>query len=257
MHWAIHAVGLNASDLERSAQFFGTLIGLGAPQERDGALWFGSAGKGFRLATPAPGVSLRDQQLVGDVGARFVKLGLSNVSVVQGALRDGEGVLWAHDPAGNLIGFEPADAPGDAVQSREADWGWGFHHVNLAATDVRSAIAFFTSFGLVEGRWDAPENKGDFSIEPDQLAILPLGEGNRGLHVIRPDDGFGYRNGFAHNPSIGGHPAFWVPDLHAVMARLDAAGVLYSDAKVYAMPGMHQIYVYDPDANVIEVNQYV
>ena len=41
------------------------------------------------------------------------------------------------------------------------------------------------------------------------------------------------------------------------MKRMDDAGILYSDAKVYAMPGMHQIYVYDPNTNMIEINQYV
>jgi hypothetical protein len=48
-----------------------------------------------------------------------------------------------------------------------------------------------------------------------------------------------------------------VPDVLAVKARLEAAGVLVSDAGVYAMAGMHQIYVLDPSANMIEVNQNV
>ena len=33
--------------------------------------------------------------------------------------------------------------------------------------------------------------------------------------------------------------------------------ILYSDAKVYAMPGLHQIYLYDINANMLEVNQAV
>ena len=33
--------------------------------------------------------------------------------------------------------------------------------------------------------------------------------------------------------------------------------VEYTDAGVYAMPHMHQIYVLDLTANFIEVNQYV
>jgi hypothetical protein len=48
-----------------------------------------------------------------------------------------------------------------------------------------------------------------------------------------------------------------VPDVQAVKARLEAAGVLVSDAGVYAMAGMRQIYVLDPAANMIEVNQNV
>jgi len=48
-----------------------------------------------------------------------------------------------------------------------------------------------------------------------------------------------------------------VPDVRAAKARLEAAGVLVSDAGVYAMAGMHQIYVLDTAANMIEVNQHV
>ncbi len=46
-------------------------------------------------------------------------------------------------------------------------------------------------------------------------------------------------------------------DLGAVEARLEAAGVLVSDAGVYAMAGMRQICLLDPSANMIELNQVV
>ena len=110
---------------------------------------------------------------------------------------------------------------------------------------------------MKEGKWVALVNKGDFSIDPSELAILPLSNNNRGLHVIKPDDGFGYRNNFAHNPSIGGHPAFTISDLSNLTVRLDKEKILYSDAKVYAMPGFHQIYLYDINANMLEINQAV
>ena len=135
---------------------------------------------------------------------------------------------------------------------------WGIHHMNLESLDVRKSIEFFTNVtGMVEGKWLAPTNKGDFSIDPSELAILPLSNNNRGLHIIKPDDGFGYRNNFAHNPSIGGHPAFTIKDLASLKAKLDDGNILYSDAKVYAMPGFHQIYLYDINANMLEVNQAV
>ncbi|MFK7941546.1 MAG: VOC family protein [Paracoccaceae bacterium] len=67
---------------------------------------------------------------------------------------------------------------------------------------------------------------------------------------------FGSRNGFAVNPSIGGHPAFMVPDLQAVMTRMRAADWPFDDAGVYAMPGMHQLYTYDPAMNVVEINAH-
>jgi catechol 2,3-dioxygenase-like lactoylglutathione lyase family enzyme len=135
---------------------------------------------------------------------------------------------------------------------------WGIHHMNLESLDVRASIDFFCNIvGMEEGKWVAPVNKGDFSIDPSELAILPLSNNNRGLHVIKPDDGFGYRNNFAHNPSIGGHPAFTIKNLSNVTAWLQKEKILYSDAKVYAMPGFHQIYLYDINANMLEINQAV
>ena len=82
----------------------------------------------------------------------------------------------------------------------------------------------------------APKERGDFSIDPAELAILPLDATNRGLHIIKPDAGFAFRNGFAHNPSLGGHPAILVPDLAAVKSRLEKAGVLVTDADDFIGP---------------------
>ena len=80
---------------------------------------------------------------------------------------------------------------------------------------------------------------------------------NKGLHIIKPDDGFGFRNNFAHNPSIAGHPAFTVKDVKKVMDILDQSKILFSNAKIYAMPKFHQIYLYDLNANMLEINQEV
>ena len=76
----------------------------------------------------------------------------------------------------------------------EKEWGWGLHHVNLQAGDVRKVVDFFCLIAEChEGQWQAPSKKGDFSIDPEALSILPLGSLNRGLHIIRPDAGFAHR----------------------------------------------------------------
>ena len=31
----------------------------------------------------------------------------------------------------------------------------------------------------------------------------------------------------------------------------------FTDAKVYAMPDIHQVYLFDPNANIIEINQNI
>jgi hypothetical protein len=167
--------------------------------------------------------------------------------------------LLVQEPSLNLVQFiENSDSFSDDINGWDMGIEWGIHHMNLESLDVRKSMNFFCDLiGMTEGSWVAPVNKGDFSIDPTELAILPLSDNNRGLHVIKPDDGFGWRNNFAHNPSIGGHPAFTVKDLSALKNRLDKEKILYSDAKVYAMPGFHQIYLYDINANMLEINQAV
>lgn len=131
---------------------------------------------------------------------------------------------------------------------------WFLHHVNLPAPDVRREAAFLSDvLGLREGRWIYPDRPGE--LHHDDRSIAYFGIENRGLHVVRPIPTFAKDNGFLHNPTVGGHFAVAVPDLAAVMARLAAAGVPYTDAGVYAMAGVHQVYCFDPSFNVIEINQ--
>ena len=116
---------------------------------------------------------------------------------------------------------------------------WYVHHVNLQAHDVRQAAAFFRDVvGLEEGTWTYPEVTGKVGHNPDTIAYF--GTLNRGLHIVRAITRFAVDNGFVHNPTIGGHFAICVPDVLAVKRRLETAGVVVSDAGVYAMAGMHQ-----------------
>jgi hypothetical protein len=123
---------------------------------------------------------------------------------------------------------------------------------------VREAAAFYVEIaGMTEGLWQAPAAAGDVVVDPSMVSLLSLGDFNRGIHIVRADPGFPTRYSLEHNPTIGGHPAFSVRDVHAVKARLERDRVLVSDAKVYAMDRMYQIYLQDPSANMLEVNQFV
>lgn len=142
---------------------------------------------------------------------------------------------------------------------------WKIHHVNLPAHDVRESAAFYSAiFGMQEGTFKRPAAGGSFRSDASAIAAFEqahaerMGLGvNNGLHIVKPVPGFARDNGLAHNPTIGGHVAITVPDLDAVMRRLDAAGVMSSDAGQYAMVGYRQIYLYDPSMNLIEINQRV
>lgn len=138
---------------------------------------------------------------------------------------------------------------------------WSIHHVNIESRDVRRAAAFYQSiFGMEEGEWVLPEAAGYLQVAKDRLALFedPTRGGQaQGLHIIRADPDFPAKNNITHNPTVGGHFAIQVKDLQAVIRRLKAAGVPYSDAGVFAIPGLWNVYVEDPDGNLVEINQKV
>ena len=278
MNWTILNVSIPVHDLDKSKQFYEMLIGSAQNSEilyqplfdNEENIFFGRQGFGLRLFKPKPDLLVSNyiqsrrsyiSILVDNIDKIKINLDKDNINYVfksankQNSLKS----LLVQEPSLNLIQFiENSSGVNDNINGWDMDLDWGVHHMNLESLDVRKSIGFFCNIvGMSEGKWVAPVNKGDFSIDPSELAILPLSNNNRGLHVIKPDDGFGWRNKFAHNPSIGGHPAFTVKDISALKKRLDNEQILYSDAKVYAMPGFHQIYLYDINANMLEINQAV
>jgi len=278
MNWTILNISIPVYDLLKSKKFYQLFFPYKEEQEilfqplfnNEESIFFGDRGLGLRLFRVRP-----DLEVIDNIQSRrtYVSILVDNILKIKQNLDNYDFKyifknpdndlpfysLYVQEPSLNLIHFVQSDnllKDGSSAWSMGLDWG--IHHVNLESMDVRSSIDFFTRVaGMAEGNWIAPENKGDFSIDPSELAILPLSNNNRGIHVIKPDDGFGYRNNFAHNPSIGGHPAFTVKDLLGLKKRLDKERILYSDAKVYAMPGFYQIYLYDINANMLEINQAV
>lgn len=278
MNWTILNVSIPVHDLDKSKQFYEMLLGSDHNSEilyqplfdNEENIFFGRQGFGLRLFKPKPDLLVSNyiqsrrsyiSILVENIDKIKINLDKDNINYIfknankQNSLKS----LLVQEPSLNLIQFiENSSGVNENINGWDMDLDWGVHHMNLESLDVRKSIDFFCNVvGMTEGKWVAPVNKGDFSIDPSELAILPLSNNNRGLHVIKPDEGFGWRNNFAHNPSIGGHPAFTVKDLSALKKRLDNEDILYSDAKVYAMPGFHQIYLYDINANMLEVNQAV
>jgi catechol 2,3-dioxygenase-like lactoylglutathione lyase family enzyme len=278
MNWTILNVSIPVHDLDKSKQFYEMLLGSDHNSEilyqplfdNEENFFFGRQGFGLRLFKPKPDLLVSNNIqsrrsyisiLVENIDKIKINLDKDNINYIfknankQNSLKS----LLVQEPSLNLIQFiENSSGANENINGWDMDLDWGVHHMNLESLDVRKSIDFFCNVvGMTEGKWVAPVNKGDFSIDPSELAILPLSNNNRGLHVIKPDEGFGWRNNFAHNPSIGGHPAFTVKDLSALKKRLDNEDILYSDAKVYAMPGFHQIYLYDINANMLEVNQAV
>lgn len=133
---------------------------------------------------------------------------------------------------------------------------WSIHHVNLQARDVRATAAFYSNvLGMTEAPWAFPATRGYLPGDPDKLALMGDGrDGHSGLHLIAPDPEFAAKNNLIHNPSVGGHVAFQVDDLDAVIGRLRAAGIPHSVTGEFAIPGLRHVYVTDPEGNLIEIN---
>ena len=288
MRWSIHHVNICSPNVSRTRWFLTDLLGLqegdwvypDAEQmgevghNRDSIAYYGSGNRGIHAVRPIatfpkdnkllhnPTVGGHVAITVPDLHMLATNLDKANIPYSDAGVYAMRNVhqFYVYDPSWNIIEFNQVldEDPPQTVQPWETAWRWGIHHVNLMAHDVRETAAFLAEIaGMEEGAWDRGDTPGDFSSDPSDLTIFPMGPGNRGLHVIKPDVTFGQRNGFLVNPSIGGHPALMVPDIKAVTARMDAAGWHYDDAGVYAMPGMHQIYTFDPAMNVIEINQQV
>jgi catechol 2,3-dioxygenase-like lactoylglutathione lyase family enzyme len=273
--FAIHRVSLLTHDLAKAQEFFESHLGLGrAVRIADQTLAFGIGSRGLRIRKPPRLLTRIGSEILGSAGVRHVAFETDDVNAIASKL-DKAAIPYVHavpgdfdtpaiytiDPAMNVVAFcqRSTDGPTDeAMQSLVRDWGWGIHHVNLEASDVREVAAFYVEIaGMNEGRWQAPAAMGDVTVDPALVSLLPLGNFNRGIHIVRADPGFPTRYSLTHNPTIGGHPAFSVRNVHAVKARLEEGGVLVSDAQVYAMDRMYQIYFQDPSANMIEVNQFV
>jgi len=186
------------------------------------------------------------------------KLNEKNIKYIHNKNNDFEKIM-VQEPSLNLIQLIKSNKVLDENYKKFINKSnWYIHHMNLESLDVRESVSFVSEYlDLKEGKWTAPKNKGDFSIDPSELSIFPMSSLNKGLHIIKPDDGFGFRNNFAHNPSIAGHPAFTVKDVKKVMDILGQSKILFSNAEIYAMPKFHQIYLYDLNANMLEINQEV
>ena len=270
--WTLSGISIAVHDLQLSEYFYGEVLGLGTPKERNNTdCIFASSHSVLRLNKPSNRLIKNESSVLRSVLSRYVMLEIPDLEKAE-ALLENNGAnfqklfgskgdtdsLCISLPCQNILLVYESNSH---IFEEDIDGvtfdNWKLHHVNIQAADVRNSVQFLAvNLNLKEGSWRAPDGKGDFSIEPADLSVFPLGSFNGGLHIIKPDPGFALRNNFAHNPSIGGHPAIVVQDIQAVKNRLAAEDVLITDAGSYAMVDMHQIYCLDPSGNVIEVNQY-
>lgn len=276
MNWKIFNVSIPVKDLEKSKIFYNDLLGNNTVDtefyknffsDDNEDIFLGSNGFGVRLFKPKHDLELNDNIqsrrsyvsiIINDFESVLKKLQQSNFRFIYKKINSFETVIL-QEPSLNMMQFIKSNEILDKFSNYFFEnSNFYIHHMNLESLDVRESVHFISDLiGLKEGNWVAPNDKGDFSIDKKELSLFPISNDNKGLHFIKPDEGFAFRNNFIHNPSIGGHPAFTVKNINLIKEKLDNLNILYSDANVYAMPGFHQIYLYDANANTLEINQEV
>ena len=276
MNWKIFNVSIPVKDLDKSKIFYNDLLGNNTVDtefyknffsDDNEDLFLGSNGFGVRLFKPKHDLELNDNIqsrrsyvsiIINDFESVLKKLQQSNFRFIYKKINSFETVIL-QEPSLNMMQFIKSNEVLDKYSNYFFEnSNFYIHHMNLESLDVRESVHFISDLiGLKEGNWVAPNDKGDFSIDKKELSLFPISNDNKGLHFIKPDEGFAFRNNFIHNPSIGGHPAFTVKNINLIKEKLDNLNILYSDANVYAMPGFHQIYLYDANANTLEINQEV
>jgi len=271
--WNLCGISLAVHDIALAEHFYKNVLALGAPKIRtEIECVFASSRSFIRLKKPSNKLIRNEEGILTSVLNRYVMIEIpdlrkaktslvktgANFQQIKSLQGDGACLCIALPCQNIMIVCEASSKIFEEDIEQVTLKKWKLHHVNLQAADVRKSVEFLAmNLGLREGSWKAPKEKGDFSIEPKDLSVFPLGAFNGGLHIIKPDPGFALRNNFAHNPSIGGHPAVAVQDIQVVKNRLEQEDIQVTDAGTYAMRNMHQIYCLDPSGNVIEINQYI
>ena len=210
MNWTILNVSIPVHDLDKSKEFYEMLLGITEDQEElyqplfqnEESVFLGDKGFGLRLFKPKPDLLVSDNiqsrrsfvtLLVESIDHIKRNLEAENIKFKINDFNNGKHIksIFVQEPSLNLIHLvENKNGFNDDLNGWNMGLDWGIHHMNLESLNVRNSIEFFSDIvGMKEGRWVAPVNKGDFSIDPSELAILPLSNNNRGLHVIKPDDG--------------------------------------------------------------------
>jgi glyoxylase I family protein len=119
----------------------------------------------------------------------------------------------------------------------------GMHHVAVVVTDLGKAKHFY---GEILGLRESGE-RPNFSFPGAWYNI-----GSQQLHLIVHDQSRTLRHTLQID-SMDGHFAIRVKDMQQLLKRLDSFGVTY-DSRPQSITGWHQVFVTDPDGNVIELN---
>jgi catechol 2,3-dioxygenase-like lactoylglutathione lyase family enzyme len=132
-----------------------------------------------------------------------------------------------------------------------------FHHMNLCTDSLPRLTKFYqTLFELgtihdeEHARVNAESTTTGYNGKVDFLT-----DGDIEFHWAERDLDTGFKMNQIVNPMARGHFCFRTDDIEGFKKRLDQLGIRYSDYGRWAIAGWHQVFLQDPDGNVIEVHQ--
>ncbi|MGV7117381.1 VOC family protein [Paenibacillus kyungheensis] len=115
------------------------------------------------------------------------------------------------------------------------------HHMSLAVRDIKRSRVFYS---------DVLQLK-EIERPPFDSVGIWYAIGEQQLHLIQQPQGETLREG--NIDSTDGHLAIWVRSYRQTLEWLDQQNVFY-EARPHSLAGFAQIYILDPDHNIIELD---
>lgn len=132
-----------------------------------------------------------------------------------------------------------------------------FHHLNLCTDNLPRLTKFYQrlfELGTIRDeehtRVNAERSGNGYSGNVDFLT-----DGAIEFHWAERDVDTGFKMKQFVNPMAKGHYCFRTDDIWGFMRRCDELGIRYADYGKWAIAGWHQVFLTDPDGNVVEIHQ--
>ena len=129
------------------------------------------------------------------------------------------------------------------------------HHINLSTQDVKKLETFYKDILFLDTQSDdlpTLEKKKGYSGD-----VSFVGDGKVQMHLAQKDLSVNFKTGHSINPVEKGHIAYRTDDIEAFKNHLKENNIEFTDWGNIGVSGLHQIFFYDPDGNIIEVHQKI